>query len=123
MAAFSTSSFISIILCATKKFDFWDTTDFDIEIQKKIKFEATYIDIFMIVNTIIGVISGVLHSIPLEDDADIYYPLYIFEEFAPESLKDVLSWLYRSSFILTPFVMLAPLHIFQTCYDFKICYS
>lgn len=80
-------------------------------IQKKIKFEENYIHVFIIISTITGVVSGIFHAIPLEDDEDIFYPLVIFEEIAPENLKNMLNWIYRISFLVMPVVMLAPFHI------------
>lgn len=91
-------------------FEWWPNDAADPEIKNRIKREAFYINTFFVVNAIVGLASGVLHAIPLEDDKELFYALVIFEEFAPK-WKFWLEWLYRMSFLVVPLVMTYTSHI------------
>lgn len=95
---------------STKKLEWWPFDQVGPKIKKRIKFEALYINTFFVINSVMGFVSGVLHVIPLEDDKELFYPLAIFEQFAPK-WQFWLEWLYRMSFLLIPFIMAGPSYI------------
>nr|XP_015832955.1 PREDICTED: uncharacterized protein LOC107397445 [Tribolium castaneum] len=73
-----------VILSTVEEFEFWDYADSKPEIRNWIKWEALYINTFMVVDAFVAYLSGIFHAIPLDEDYEIFYPLPIFQEFFPD---------------------------------------
>ncbi|EFA01422.1 odorant receptor 292 [Tribolium castaneum] len=96
-----------LIKTAWVKFSFWEINSATPKIERKIRKEIFYINCVVFFNTIVAIISGIFHAIPLQDDEELFYPLAIFETYTPE-WKDWFSGIYRASFLPMPIIMVAP---------------
>lgn len=111
LSFFSVTTIKKCVREIIEEHDIWDINSATAKIKHKIKMEAFYVNSFVVVNTILAIISGIFHAIPLKDDEDLFYPLAIFEEYTPK-WKDFFSLLFRVCFVPISFVMLTPCHVF-----------
>ncbi|KAJ3664044.1 hypothetical protein Zmor_008250 [Zophobas morio] len=80
-------------------------------LEKRIKRQSVYFNIVLIVSTVVSLISGILHVLPIEDDEEIFYTLAFFQEYFPKWQR-YLCFVYRMSFMLLAIVMPAPFFTF-----------
>ena len=94
-----------------KNLDPWPINQFGPVLERRIKYHANYFNIITTVTTAVSFISGILHALPVENDEEIMFTLAFFAEYFPR-WKNCLCTMYRLGFLVLPFVLPAPFHIF-----------
>ncbi|KAJ3666868.1 hypothetical protein Zmor_002295 [Zophobas morio] len=94
-----------------KNLDPWPVDQFGPVLERHIKYHANYFNIFATVTVAVSFISGIFHALPVENDEEIMFTLAFFQEYFPK-WKNCLSTVYRLGFLVLPFAMLVPFHIF-----------
>ena len=92
-------------------------------LERRIKRQSTYFNILLIVISVVSLISGILHALPIEDDEEIFYTLAFFQEYFPRCQR-FLCFVYRMGFVLLSIVMPAPflISIYVGCHaQYQIC--
>ncbi|RZC35503.1 uncharacterized protein BDFB_011854, partial [Asbolus verrucosus] len=89
----------------------WKIDSANEKVQNRIKTESFYINLFIIVNTIVTIYSAILHIIPDEDDSDIFYHFAIFEDYLPSTWANLFSWGYRMTYVPTSVIMVQPCYM------------
>ncbi|KAJ3664922.1 hypothetical protein Zmor_000455 [Zophobas morio] len=92
-------------------------------LERRIKRQSIYFNILLIVITVVSLVSGILHALPIEDDEEIFYTLAFFQEYFPRCQR-FLCFVYRMGFVLLSIVMPAPflISIYVGCHaQYQIC--
>ncbi|RZC31769.1 hypothetical protein BDFB_012074, partial [Asbolus verrucosus] len=91
---------------AADELERWKIDSAGIFIEQKIRKEATNINTFITVNTIVSLLCGFFHMLPEDNDRNIFFALGIIHEFLPE-WSFLLTSLARVSVLFLPIIMLA----------------
>ncbi|KAJ3664074.1 hypothetical protein Zmor_008274 [Zophobas morio] len=107
---YSTPRMADAVIECLESSDVWPINAASTLIEQKIKREALYLDIFIILNTFLSLISGILHALPLDEDREIFYTLATIEDYLPQ-WKNLLCFIYRCGFVVLPVVIAAPFYM------------
>lgn len=99
-------------------------------VKKLIQREIYYENVFVLVNVLLAVITGIAFAVPDDTDKDFFLPYVVFEKFFPIfgrglSLWCQLNFLFVTTIMTTPFHMIiyfcghttAQLTMFVTCLE------
>jgi hypothetical protein len=87
-----------------KSLKLWKTDKINRNIAQRIQMESKLITNYLIASSILALISGLLHMFPTKTYKEIFFAYPIFERFVP-TWQNELSWIYRTSFVLTSLTM------------------
>jgi hypothetical protein len=79
------------------------------ELFQRIKKEAMCTSVIVVVNSVIALLSAVLFFLPVENDEELFFALYLFKRWFPV-YGFVSSWIYRSTFFVLAYVLITPIH-------------
>jgi hypothetical protein len=89
----------------------WALNSGDNETTAKIKTESVFWTSFVIVNLGLALIAAILFILPVRNDEDVFFPLYLFDRYFSEYAY-ILNWVYRSTFFIVAFTMVTCSHLF-----------
>jgi hypothetical protein len=89
----------------------WALDSGDNETTAKIKTESVFWTGFVIVNLGLALIAAILFIVPVRNDEDAFFPLYLFDRYFSEYAY-ILNWVYRSTFFIVAFTMVNCAHLF-----------
>ncbi|KAJ3664076.1 hypothetical protein Zmor_008274 [Zophobas morio] len=110
ISIYSTPRIADAVINCLESSDVWPINATSRTIEQKIKLEVLYLNTFLIVSICMSLTGGVLHTIPLDDDREIFYTIAMIEDYLPQ-WKNVLCFMYRSSFLILPLLMGTPFYI------------
>jgi hypothetical protein len=99
-----------IALSALTDFKLWALDSAGYEILTEITTESMLYSYFIIGNTILSLIPLILFVVPVPNDEDVFFPLYIFDRWFPDYTV-VLNLIYRSTFVILAYAMINGLNI------------
>jgi hypothetical protein len=94
-----------IALSALTDFKLWPLDSAGYEILTEITTESMLYSYFIIGNSIVSLIPLILFVVPVRNDEDGFFALYIFDNWFPD-YNVVLNWIYRSTFPVLTYAMI-----------------
>jgi hypothetical protein len=94
-----------IVFSALTDFKLWALDSAGYEILAEITTESMLYSYFIIGNAIVSLIPLILFVVPVRNDEDGFFALYIFDNWFPD-YNVVLNWIYRSTFPVLAYAMI-----------------
>jgi small basic protein len=94
-----------------KIFKPWATDSAGNETYAQIKTESRFFSFLVIVNLILTLIAAILFIVPVPNDEEVYFAMYLFDRWFP-SCAPILKWFYRSTILVVAFAIVTSAHMF-----------